>query len=237
MKKLKKLLLSLKKLDGNGNKDQIIKTICSEFNLVKDGSVFYCDEFSCRFSYSSSNSFSNTVLSLSRLQKFDDIPFLVILVTPDENKVFLANTTFLSKISHSSHALTMNNIRGSFNGSDIIKSYQGIANNRENLEELYAFHNEVGFGENLARLVEATNNISPSGSKFDVTDKARDLILNSVKRAKEFNESADFWELKNDLDQRVEKFRSQILIASHIENVNLRGAIDRVPCNRGRRRD
>ena len=63
---------------------------------------------------------SNTVLSLSALQKYDDKPFIVCIVTPDTNYMMLANSTFLKKISHSSQELRVDNIRGSFNGSDIM---------------------------------------------------------------------------------------------------------------------
>ncbi|MCJ7649828.1 MAG: hypothetical protein MUP85_14540, partial [Candidatus Lokiarchaeota archaeon] len=174
---------------------------------------------------SSSTSFSNTVLSLSKLLKFDNIPFLICLVTQQENKIFLANTTFLSKISHSSQELRSDNIRGSFNGSDIMKNFNDIENNRENIERLYAIHSEIGFDGNLIRLVEATNNISPSGSKFYLGDKEKQNVLNSVERAIAFNESKYIFELKKDLDERVNRFRNEIIIASHIENVNIRGRL------------
>jgi len=36
-----------------------------------------------------------------------------------------SNTTFLKKISHSSHELRTDNIKGSFNGSDIMVVYEG----------------------------------------------------------------------------------------------------------------
>lgn len=225
MNSVQLLLAQLAKLDGTGNKAYVQNSIVTEFELVKDSSVFYCDEFAVRFSYSSKGSFSNTVLSLSKLQKFDNIPFLVILVTDNENKVFLANTTFLKKISHTSQALTMQNIRGSFNGSDILKTYEGIDNSRDNIAELFAFHQEIDFTENLTRLVEATNNIVPSGSKFELNKKREDLIRDSVQRAESFNQSNNFQVLKNELDQRVNKYSNEILVASHIENVNIRGRL------------
>ncbi len=225
MHKIKSLLEHLAELDGNGNKAFVQDSVVKEFNLVKDRSVYYCDEFALRFSYSSSGSFSNTVLSLSKLQKFDHIPFLVVLVTARENKVFLANTTFLLKISHSSQALTMYNIKGSFNGSDILKLYEGIENSRDNIEELFAFHQEFDFNENLTRLVEATNNIVPSGSKFEITEKNEALIRDSVQRAELFCQSDNFGILRNELDVRVTKYANEIMVASHIENVNIRGRL------------
>ena len=196
MRKVKELIDCLEQLDGSGSKTHVISAVAEKFGLVKDRTVFYCDEFAVRFSYSSSGSFSNTVLSLSKLQKFDEIPFLVCLVTSESNRVYLANTTFLSKISHSSQTLSMYNIKGSFNGSDILKVYDGIENNRNNIEALFAYHIEFGFEENLQRLVEATNDIVPTGSKFEVTENARKMILCSVQRAIDFNQSEEFGILK-----------------------------------------
>ena len=225
MIKIKEFIKFISDNDGIGNKQSLIQKVSVRFDLTKDRTLYYCSEFAVRFSYSSNSSFSNTVLSLSKLQKFDNIPVLVCLVTKSKNKVYLANSTFLSKISHSSQQLRENNIKGSFNGSDIIKSFHGIENNRDNIESLFAIHSEIGFEGNLARLVEATTNISPSGTKFSVDDGSKTNIVNSVSRAVTFNNSNYFLELKNDLDNRVKKYENEIIIASHIENVNIRGRI------------
>jgi len=168
-------------------------------------------------------------LSLSNLRKVDDRPFLVCLVTPTKNHLFIANSTFLRKISHSSQALRVDNIRGSFNGSDIIRKIENIAgditNVPDNFEQLFDIHTAIGFDENLPRLVEATNNISPIGQKFLVTDANRNQIMLAPARAVEFVKSEDFDNLKSDLDGKVSKFKNEILIASLIENVNIRGRI------------
>src|SRR3990167_5453721 len=156
----------LQSKNGVGNKSVLIKKVQKEFGLTKDRSVYYCENFAIRFSSSHSLSFSNTVLSLSNLQKYDELPFLVCLVTPKKNVVYLANTTFLQKISHSSQQLRENNIRGSFNGSDIMREFEGITNSGENFDRLFNIHIGLGFEGNLIRLVEATNNIIPSEKKF-----------------------------------------------------------------------
>ncbi len=225
MVKIREFIKFISDNDGIGNKQSLIKKVTVKFKLIKDRTIYYCDEFAIRFSYSSNSSFSNTVLSLSKLQKFDNIPVLVCLVTRSENKVYLANSTFLSKISHSSQLLRENNIKGSFNGSDIMKVFNGIENNRDNIESLFAVHSEIGFEGNLLRLVEATNNISPSGSKYMVDNVSKTNIINSVSRAVAFNNSKYLTELKNDLDNHVKKYENEIMIASHIENVNIRGRI------------
>lgn len=123
---------------GIGNKATLIKEIQEQYGLTKDRSIYYSEYFAVRFSTSSTTtSFSNTVLALSNLQKYDELPFLICLVTPAQNILYLANSTFLQKISHSSQELRNNNIRGSFNGSDIFKEFNGINNTPENFEKLF----------------------------------------------------------------------------------------------------
>ena len=222
---VKEVVAFLQKQDGINDKAKLSKLVAEKFGLTKDRSVYYSEAVAIRFSASASANFGNTVLSLSNLQKFDDRPFIVCLVTPSKNNIFLANTTFLKKISHSSHELRENNIRGSFNGSDISREFAGIANSAENVERLFNIHAPLGFEGNLARLVEATNNISPTGHKFEASDAARKAILNAPDRAVAFVASPDSAELKRDLDEKVSRFKNEILVAALIENVNVRGRI------------
>lgn len=215
-------------LEGAGgavDKSSLIENVQKHFGLTKDRSIYYAETFAIRFSSSASTSFSNTVLSLSNLQKYDDVPFFVCLVTPNKNIVYLANSTFLIKISHSSHQLRVDNIKGSFNGSDISKSFNGIENKPSNFQDLYAIHEEIGFAGNLVRLVEATTGISPSGKKFVVAESDKKSILDAPTRAVNFVASSDFLQLKLELDQNVEKYKNEIIVASFIENVNIRGRV------------
>jgi hypothetical protein len=195
------------------------------FRLIKDRSVFFCDNFAVRFCTAKSRSFSNTVLSLSALRKYDKIPFIVCLVTLTQNYLMLANTTFLRKISHSSQELRTDNIKGSFNGSDIMREFEGVPNQPENFEFLFTSHENYTFSENLARLVESTNDIHPTGHKFIPSIEQNSCILDSVERAKDFLNSPDYEALNIDLQERVDKVSSEIAIAAFIENVNLRGRI------------
>lgn len=215
----------IQELDGIGNKSELIKKIQEKFGLTKDRSVFYSENYAIRFSYSSSRGFSNTVISLSNLQKYDDQPFIVCLVTPSKNVLYLANSTFLHKVSHSSQQLRIDNIRGSINGSDIAKEFNGLTNSPENFEKLFSIHAELGFNDNLARLVEATNNISPSGNKFVIPSNMRQTIETAPERAVEFVNSKDYEQLKSELDEKVSLYKNEILIAGFIENVNIRGRI------------
>lgn len=219
-------LVSFVEANGQLNDKAILSAaVTKHFDLVKDRSVFACSDFAIRFSTASTANFSNTVLSLSNLQKYDDRPFVVCLSTPSNNYLFLANTTFLKKISHSSQELRVNNIKGSFNGSDIFKDFEGILNSPENFDTLYKIHEAIGFEDNLARLVEATNGISPTGKRFEVSESARLLISTAPERAECFVKSCDWSALKAELDEKVDKFKNEIVLASLIENVNIRGRV------------
>ena len=222
---LNRLFAVIKQHDGISDKMRLARIVADEFSLVKDRSVYYCPDFALRFSSSAGRNFCNTVLSLSTLRKHDDRPFIVCLVTPTQNHCLIANTTFLKKISHSSQELRENNIRGSFNGSDIVREFDGIPNSEESIARLYAIHAEIGFEGNLPRLVEATNNISPTGIAFAVDDNIRDMILEAPIRAVNFVASKDCAALKAELDEKVEKFETEILLAALIDNVNVRGRV------------
>ncbi len=222
---LHRLLELIKRNDGINDKARLARIVADAFHLTKDRSVYYCTDYALRFSSSVSRNFGNTVLSLSNLRKYDDRPFIVCLVTPSQNYCLIANTTFLKKISHSSQELRENNIRGSFNGSDIVREFEGICNSAENIARLYAVHADIGFEGNLPRLVEATTNISPSGTKYRVSDTASIAILAAPKRAMRFVASEESGVLKAELDMQVKKFKTEILLAALIENVNVRGRI------------
>lgn len=222
---LKSLVDLVSQHDGVNDKSKLTSIVAKSFGLTQDRSVYYRSEFAIRFSSASSESFSNTVLSLSNLHKVDDRPFFVCLVTPRTNYLLLANSTFLRKISHSSQALRENNIRGSFNGTDIMRDFEGISNTPANFERLYNIHHGIGFDGNLPRLVDATNNISPTGKKYVVSAAAQTTIMDAPARAEDFVASADAIELKRDLDEKVDRFRNEILLAALIENVNVRGRI------------
>ena len=211
--------------NGIADKTILATQVQKQFNLVKDRSVFYGEWFAIRFCKAVSVNFSNTVLSLSALHRYDSIPFLVCLVTPIRNFLMLANTTFLRKISHSSQELRRDNIKGSFNGSDIMRSFEGVANAPENFEFLFTSHENYTFEENLDRLVEATNNISPIGRRFSPTESQLECIRESVNRAVSFLLSSDYNILSDDLNKRVKAVESEIAIAAFIDNVNLRGRI------------
>lgn len=210
------------------NKQVVENDVCAHFNLTKDRKVYHNEYFAVRFSYSksASDSFSNTVLSLSALEKYDKIPFFVVLVRQQStNLILLANTTFLKKISHSSQELSMTNIKGSFNGSDIMRDYDNKSNTPDNFDYLFAVHQGLDWEDNLSRLVDASSSIKPVNQKFIPSDAESKNIYESVSRAVDFILSDNFSVLEDDLNERSNKSRKEILIASHIENTNIRGRL------------
>jgi len=210
------------------NKELVERAVMEKFSLTKDRKVYHNDYFAVRFSYSksSSSSFSNTVLSLSALEKYDKIPFFVVLVRQCAgNLVLLANSTFIKKISHSSQELTMTNIKGSFNGSDIMREYDGRCNSSENFDYLFAVHQGLDWTDNLSRLVEATSQIQACGEKFQPSESQRISIFDSIARSVRFVGSENFAVLRDDLNERCKRCKNEIMIASRIENVNIRGRL------------
>lgn len=179
--------------------------------------------YAVRFSEVRGSSFSNTVLSLSALRAVDHQPVVVCVAGPNTVRFLLANATFLRKVSHSSHQLRVNNVRGGFNGTDILTDYEGLANQPQNFEQLFAMHSAFIWGENLERLVEATTAIVGHDQRFHPTDEQRQIILGAPERALLALQSPQWNQLEEELRATVFARRTDILRAAAVENVNLRG--------------
>lgn len=219
------LIPFLGQIQPGTDKKHLIQLLVSKFHLVKDRSVYYCPEFALRISTSKNSSFSNTVLSLSTLLKYDTTPFIVVVVRPNKLSIYLANTTLLKKVSHSSHQLRVDNIKGSFNGSDILTSLDGIENSPVNFSRLFGIHQAFTQDENIARLVEATNGISPHKAKPIFSSSQVKTILEAPTRTISFEQSEFHAQLREDLEARTTKVADAITTAALIENVNLRGRV------------
>ncbi len=208
------------------NKENVIESAKKRFNLMQDRKVYFCNYFAVRFSFSKNGTFSNTILSLSHLLKYDKIPFFVVLVRGNNtNIIYIANTTFLSKISHSSKLLSTDNIKGSFNGSDIMKKYGDIENKPHNFKKLFAIHDGLDWSDNLLRLVDKSSKIKSQSQKFMPTSIQLDNITSSIDRAISFTASTNFSILEKDLNDRCESCKEAIWVASRIDNINIRGRI------------
>jgi len=154
------LLGDLKKAQRDANKAQLEENLLEKALFRKERSVYVGSGYAMRFSEANKGSFSNVVLSLSALQKYDVNPLVISIVRPERLDFVLANATFLRRISHSSHNLRMDNIRGSFLGHDIIGDYEGILNRPDHFDELMAIHAEFTWEENVERLVELPTPLS-----------------------------------------------------------------------------
>lgn len=193
------------------------------FNPTKARSVLIGDGFALRFSEANTPSFSGTVCALSTLKKCDDIPFVVCIVRPGRVDFLLANTSFLKKISHSSHKLRLDNIKGSFNGTDIMGGYEGLPNAPPQFEALFALHSAFTWEENVERLVESTNAIVGRDNRFQPSDADKAVIMAAPERAAAAIAVPQFQEAERELRERVDNQRGAILRAAQIDNVNLRG--------------
>lgn len=214
---------------GINTKEEMISIVTQNIAMVRDGrAVFHTNFFAVVFCYSKNSSFSNVVLSLSKLEKYDHIPCFVVLVKKNlDNVIYMINTTLLDKISHSSQELRVDNIRGSFLGSNIRKELPeiGKVNAPKDFDELFAYHEGFTWQENIERLVERTNNIKPNIGRAELSEAEIKSVLNSPKRAIKFIQSHDYGLLLKDLRTRCEEVKDAILVASHIPNVNIRGRL------------
>lgn len=210
-------------------KEELIALAKERFDLTQDGKALYRnDYFCCRFCYSKNKSFSNVVLSLSRLEKYDHIPCFVVIVRKDlDNLIYMINSTFIDKISHSSQKLSLTNIRGSFLGGNIRKDISELnkRNEPKDFDDLFAYHQGFTWQENLERLVEKTHNIKPTKKKVVLTENEERRLFDSPSRAAAFVSSEDYRTLSQDLNSRYNEVKDAIICAAHIENTNVRGRL------------
>jgi hypothetical protein len=205
------------------SKDKIASATALQFSLKLSRKVYHCSDFAIRFSTAKGPSFSNTVLSLSTLATYDKMPFIICIVRPKDVEFLLANATFLKKISHSSHQLRIDNVKGSFLGHDIIRNFEGIRNCPGNFEKLISIHGEFTWDENLMRLVEATTAIAPTGVRFSPSAEQISRIGAAPALASLISGSPEYLRIQKDLGQVVAREFDAIMLAAGIDNINERG--------------
>lgn len=209
-------------------KDDMIRAVEQCFCLNKTGALYrHNDSFAVAFAYCKYDSFPNVVSSLKTLKKHDDIPcFVVVVKRKMENSIYMINSTFLDKISHSSQKLSVDKIVGSFLGSDIRKR---IDENKENkiddFDVLFEYHKGIGFENNLERLVNKTSGIGQKKDKVKFSEEERKNILEAPERALRFIGSGYYTTLLNDLNERCERVKDAILVTSQNDNSNIRGRL------------
>ena len=217
------ILQEFKEVNSSANKADVQKYFVAQCNPQKERSVFIGENFAIRFCEANTSSFSNVVLSLSALQKYDSLPVVICIIRQRRLDFRLANTTLLKRISHSSHKFRIDNIRGSFLGHDIIDQYEGISNLPEHFDELFAIHSEFSWEENVARLVEATNAIVARSTRFEITDDIQTRLLQAPGRAAAVVATTGFQKVGLDLSALIELHSNKLLQAAEIDNVNIRG--------------
>lgn len=210
------------------SKTEAIRSLVERLNLIKAGRSVYMNQhpqFALRFCYASGPGFSNTVLSLKALIQFDHVPFIVCLIRENTYELMLANSTFLHKISHSSHTLRPDNIVGSFLGQDIIKEYAELANTPANFTTLYTIHSAIDLEENIKRLVDTTSNIVATKQKSFIDASLRDGIYRSVSLFCSQSYTKYYETIKLALDSIIAQNAKAILefAVKEPSNVNIRG--------------
>ena len=214
--------------EGIGDKDRLAESVRTRFHLIKDRSIYYCEDFAIRFAYNGKNDkkwISNTVLGLARVKKYDDRPLILCIVTHNKNHLALMNSSFIKKTSHSSKKLAQDNIRGSVNISNIERTLSGYDNEPGCFEKLYEYHEGRSFEENYERIVSNTVEIKGRAGKYNVSDTVREKILAAADRAIAFCGSEEYRDLKSDLDRRVSQVKGEIAIAAPIRDNKIRGGI------------
>jgi hypothetical protein len=216
-------LRQFKAAHPTANKAAVEAALVAACGLQKQRSVFVADGFALRLCEANTPSFSNVVLSLSALQRYDSLPLVVCIIRPDRLDFRLANASFLRRISHSSHSFRVDNIRGSFLGHDILDQYEGVPNLPASFDDLFAIHSEFTWEENVARLVEATNAIVGRSTRFEITPEVLARVLEAPGRAAAALKAAEFLKVERTLGALIERRRAELLRAAALENVNIRG--------------
>lgn len=216
-------LVTYKASNPSARKQELQAAFIGAFGPRRVRSVLVGDGYALRFSEAQAGSFSNTILSLSALQQHDQAPFVVVVVRRDRLDFLIANSTMLRKVSHSSMDLRIGRVRGSFNGSDILREYDGLSNIPANFDSLFALHAAFTWDDNVERLVEATNAIVPREVRFYPSTDDEALILEAPNRAAAALASEDFAAIGQDLITTVKQHGQSILSLAALDNVNLRG--------------
>lgn len=86
---MERLISFIESLSGIADKSILEEAVKKNSCLLKIAKYFFCNSFAIRFNSSESKRMSNTVLSLSSLQKFDNAPFSVCIVSPATNYLLL----------------------------------------------------------------------------------------------------------------------------------------------------
>ena len=208
-------------------KSVVEELLLKEFKLEKvDRNLFAHKDFKIRVASTNSNSpkLGNTFKSFNSIIKYDDLPIILMIVSPNQIYYRLVNLTFIKKVSHSSKLLEVSKIRGNLNGPDIMSEFNGLENSKENFDKLFSMHLLENKKENIERIIRETHNIKASvstGKKISVSLKDFEKYIkteNKLLTSKEFSilEDTDRKKIFNLSKEIIEVFET-------VDNVNLQG--------------
>lgn len=203
-------------------KQVIADLIAKELGLKKNKKVYFNKDLTIRFS-SAKKGYSNTFLAFQRILNHDATPLIACIIRNDTLEFLLANSSFISCISHSSKSLSTKNIRGSANLTNIIRVFSGLQNIPSNFSKLFEMHLEIPQTNNIERIVEVTNNIKGRVEKFIPNEDQLNTIYNLPQFIKTLEKEHEFLEFEKKLLEKVKNLKSKILVAAKIDNVNIRG--------------
>lgn len=147
-------------------KDEIIRLINEDFPLFKIKRSLYADtnnNYIVRFLWTKfdQGTPSNTFLSIKTIYEFDDKPIIVVLVRPNSFDISLGNTSFVSKVSHSSKNALYDENTGEFTLSGSV-NYPNIYhdwNDFDHIVENWEFHYSSESDHNIRRILKKTSEI------------------------------------------------------------------------------
>ena len=188
---------------------ELVPFIVDAYGLANNRGVYFNDKIAIKFCATSGPKFTNTVASLSTLSKYDNIPFLVVKCSPEGNQVFLANSTFVEKLSRPGNTDPAT-LRGSFNGGDIDK-HPFWANAPKNFVDLFQTHIATSHRKNMERIAQATGGRAPRQLRYNLTEQGAQTIMRGIAVAANFVNGSAYEELKADLDSRVASIPKSIM--------------------------
>lgn len=221
---------SWRQRNPRGSKADLAAATLVRFRLAKDGALLIGERFAVRFCQSKfERNFPNGVVAIAKIVQHDHLPVVVCVLTPVGCRLMLANTTFLSKVSHSSHAIARDNLRGTILGTDILTEIAGFANEPRHFRDLWQVHERADRMEHLARIVDATQAVEPTRARWTADATAVAHVLAAPSLAIRLSAHADYDAVRDELDGMVHDRRALILEAARDPNNKTRGeAIEQV---------
>lgn len=207
----------------DGTKEDFCAVAAQRFALTRKGALWVGNDLCIRANQSRGEAFTNTVVSVRKLLQYDDRPIVACQLFPGGLRLLLANTTFVTKVSHSSHGFRTEHPIGSILGTDIAPQHAGIVNEPGGFARLWALHAAADPAVNLARIATATSSLDRPKMTWLPTSEQRDHMLAAPLLAQRVVGLAAYERAAADLDSRVAARRDAILAAAANPNRKVRG--------------